>query len=172
MFSIYCTIFASVNLSIKIGLQECFAAGKDVLEGLLEVAGVPGVGNAGMGTPGKRHQQTDFAVWVIADDAGKQTKVALVHADEEVVAVVVGGHDAACRLAGIEDDAMLAEATLGRRIDGVAALFVGDSSGGDFVPVDHAVSLHKGFHDELGHRRTADVAVTDEKYSFDFHFSF
>ena len=110
--------------------QEGFAAGEDVLEGALEVAGVPGVGDVASAA-GIGHQQVDLALRVGGDYVPEPAQVTGVHADEAVEAVIVLGDDRTCPLQRVEPYSVLAEAAPGGRVDGVAVLLVRDGGGLD-----------------------------------------
>lgn len=73
-------------------LSQCFqqglAAFEDVAPGGIEVAGVPRVSYIA-GTGGVIHEHADLALRIAATDTGHVADVPLVHANEEVKALVV-----------------------------------------------------------------------------------
>ena len=80
-------------------VQHRLATRQEILEGLLEVAGVPGVGDVA-GVAGVGHHQVDLAVGVVRDDAADEAEVPRIHADDAVEAVVIGRRDLPGAFAG------------------------------------------------------------------------
>ena len=148
-------------------LSQCFeqglAAFEDVAPGGIEVAGVPGVGDFA-GTGGVRHQHADLAVGVAATDAGHVADVPLVHADEEVEAIVVAAGHLTGALA-LAADAVFGELATGGGIDLVAELLGGGGCRLDVELAVEACLADEVLHHKFRHRTATDVAVTNEKYT-------
>ena len=107
------------------------AAEGDVLPGLVEVTGVPGVGYVAMmmgrvGRAGMVEQEADFALGVGGEDAAESTAVFFVHEDEKIVIIVVLRGDLAGSMTGIAD-AVGFESAEGHGVDGVANLLAAGS---------------------------------------------
>src|SRR5699024_9904861 len=103
------------------------AAGFDVVPGGVKVAGVPGVGDVRR-AGGVVQQAVHFACRVAAADAPHGGQVSAFHADQQVVAVVVGAGQLAGGLAGA-GDAVLGQLAPGGRVDGVAVLLAAGAGG-------------------------------------------
>ncbi len=147
--------------SLRQLFQQCIATFPHILPGGFEVAGVPGIGHVA-GAVGVVHQQGDFPVNVLSDEALEIAEVVVVHCNDVVVVPIVGaGH-----LAGgfaLASNAVLREFAAGRRIDGVADFLGGGGRRIDFKLVGEAVLLDNMFHHKFSHRAAADVAVTDKE---------
>ena len=146
------------------GFEEGLAAFEDVAPGGFEVAGIPGVGHFA-GTGGVVHEHADPAVGVAATDAGHVADVPLVHADEQVEAVVV----AAGHLTGplsLAADAVLGQFATGGGIDLVTDLLGGGGGRFNLEFTLEPCLADEVLHDELRHRTAADIAVTDKQYTF------
>ena len=149
------------------GLKEGLAAAGDVVPGLLEVAGVPGVGDvSGMvcrvGGVGVVEEEGDLALRVVGEDAAEAVAVLFVHEDEEVVVVVVGTGDLPCAVV-CAMDAVGFEGGEGHGVDGVADLLARGGGGVYLEAVRDTHLLGKVAEEELGSDAAADVAVADEE---------
>ena len=116
---------------------------------------------------GKVEQTYYLALGVTAADALHITYVIRVHAYKQVILVLV----TARKLTGavtVTAYAVLCQFAACRRIDGVAQLLRTGSSR-CYVPVIFLSCLgNQVFHYVFCHRRTADVAMTDEEYPFHY----
>ena len=131
-------------------VQHRLATRQEVLEGLFEVAGVPGVGDVA-GKAGVGHQQVDLALRVVRNDPPDEPEVPGIHADDAVKAVVIGRRDLAGAFAGVEPHAVLAETAFGRRIDGIAYLLSRYCGRLHIETVVNAPFADKVLEDELCH---------------------
>lgn len=147
--------------SLRQQFQQRIATFPHILPGGFEVASVPGVGHVA-GAVGVVHQQGDFSVNVLTDEALEVAEVVVVHCNDVVVVPIVGaGH-----LAGgfaVAANAVLGEFAAGGRIDGVADFFGGGGRRSDFELVGEAVLFDNMFHHKFSHRAAADVSVTDKE---------
>ena len=100
--------------------QQPLTPRQHILPGCLEVAGVPRVGNIA-GVVGVVHQEVQFAVRVAAADAVHIPQVRAVHADQQVVLVVILIGELPRRVA-VAGDPMLRQLAPRRGIDRIADL--------------------------------------------------
>lgn len=113
-------------------------------------------------TAGVLHEHVYLVVRIAATDAHHVAYVSVVHADYQVKTVVVGACQLTCCLA-MTGNAVFGEFPTCWRIDAVAYLL---GRGGSRLYIElfgYAGLVDQVFHDELCHRGTADVAVTDEE---------
>lgn len=78
-------------------MQQSLTPLQYILPRCLEIARVPRVGNIA-GAVGVVHQEVQFAVWVAAADALHIPQVRAVHADQQVVFLVIGIGELPCRM--------------------------------------------------------------------------
>ena len=141
-----------------------FTTFQDILEGCFEIPRIPRVRDVPADAR-IRHHQMDLPVRIIGNDTLNEPEVPGVHADNAVKAVVIGP----CHLPGtlflVERHAVLGEAALGRRIDGIADFFRGNGGRFDMPENLKAPASDQGLENEFCHRAAAYVAVADEKDS-------
>ena len=106
-------------------MQQPLAARQHILPRCLEIARVPRVGNIA-GAVGVVHQEAELAVRVAAADAVHISKVGSVHANQEIVFLIIGiGKLPRCVTAA--GNSVLRQFAPCRRIDRIADLL---SAGG------------------------------------------
>ena len=142
-------------------VKHCFAGAQYVLEGLLEIPRVPGVGNV-PGPAGIGHHQMYLLLWVFGNIAAYQPQIAAVHTNYPVEARIVLRPHRPGAFGRVPGHSVLAEATLCRRVDGIAVLLIRYGCGFNVILVFHAPGFYQGLHYELRHRAAADVAVADK----------
>ena len=106
----------------------------------------------------------DLSLRIAAADAAHIPDVGLVHADEQVPVPIVLPPQLPGQLA-LAADAVLGQLPAGRRIDRVADLL---SAGGGRFDVKFLLQsrlFHQIFHNKLGHRAPANIAVAHKKHS-------
>lgn len=142
-------------------LQESFTPLADLLINPLKAPGVPGILHFS-GAVGVGEQQGTLALRVAAENHAQAGKIAHVHAEEEVEAVVVSALELpGTVISGVQ--AMLAQGVPGFGIDGVAQLLGADGGGIHLELLRQAALLQHVAEDDFGHGATADVAVADEE---------
>ena len=158
---------SSQYFSQEIG-YEALAAFLNVVVGSLEIVRIPGVRNVPR-AGSIIQQQMDFAVGVVRDDPSEVSYVVLLHADDVVEFVVVGGAYLPCAVACV-GHVHLVELPLCGRIH-VIPEFLPRSRGGSHAhAVRKALLFEHVSHHELTHYGPADVAVTYEEYFYHFWF--
>ena len=140
------------------GVEQTETAGVDIPPCRFKIARVPRVGDSVSGTAGVLEQQVQLTVRVAAEGARHIAHIRIVHADEEIVIIVILRSYAARGLA-LAADAVLGELAPGGRIDGVAELFAARRGGGDIeLRREPRAGAHIAQH-EFCHRAAADIAV-------------
>ena len=145
-------------------LQKALASVLNLLPRLLEVAGVPGVVHF-LWPFCEVEQEVELPEGIASADGFHVPKVPVVHADEQVEAVIVAGRHLPRPLA-FAPDAVFGQLPSGRRIDGIANLLVRSGRRLYVEVLCPSGLLHQVLHHELCHRAAADVAVADEKYAY------
>ena len=141
-------------------LEQGGASLQTVAPRSVEVVGVPWVGHVA-GTVGIVQEEVNLAIGVAAAHTQHVTEVVLVHADEEVVVVVVAATQLSGGLAGT-GDAVLRQLTASRWIDRIANLLGTGGGRGYLELVGEASLLDEVLHDKLSHGTAADIAVTNK----------
>ena len=158
-----CTCLFAITVPYE-PFEERAAAEADLAVRVLKALGVPRVVYLARRV-GKVEQTLDLVLVLLPDDALYVADVPVVHADEEVVVVSV----AARHLIGAvrhKVDIMLPQQALHGRIYRVAVLLVA-RAGGIYVKAFLKSALLDHIAEQsLGKRRTADIAVADEKYFY------
>lgn len=130
--------------------------------GRIEVTSVPRVGYLA-GVVRKIHQQMHLVGKIAAANAVHILQVGMFHANQEVVLFVVAVPQLASRFARAVD-AMLGQLAAGRRVYWIADLLGAGGCRLDLKALLQTGLLHQILHHKLGHRASANVAVSDEKY--------
>ena len=145
-------------------VEQAEAAGVDVPPCCFKITRVPRVGDGLSGSAGVLEQQVKLALGVTAEGARHIAHVRVVHADEEIVIIVILRSYAPCGLA-LAADAVFGELAPCGRIDGVAELLAARRGGGNVeLCREPRAGAHIAQH-KLGHRAAAYIAVAHEKYS-------
>ena len=100
---------------------------------------------------------------IAAADALHISQVGMIHANQEVVFLVVAFQQLVGSLAGAVD-AMLGQLAASRRIHRIADLLGAGRCRFDLKSLLQTRFLHQILHNELGHRASANVSVAEEKY--------
>ena len=140
--------------------QESVTTSPYVFPGLLKISGIPGVRHL-TGGRGVVQETVDLPLGITAADALHIADVGVVHADEQVVNIVVGllqlpgGVPAGWNPVGSQGASR-------RGLDGVSNLLRA-GGGGANLKLSHKPGLvDQVFHDVFRHRASANVAVADE----------
>ena len=144
---------------IQQGLASLYA----IAPGGIEIVGVPWIGYFAR-SRGVVEQTVDLAVRVAATHTLHVADVPVVHADEQVVVLVVATGELTGRLA-VTADAMFGQFTTSRWIDGIADLLGAGGSRSDLELVRAAGLIDQPLHYELCHWTTADIAVANKEYA-------
>lgn len=143
-------------------LKKSLASFLYIPPGRIEIAGVPRIGYLA-GAIGKIHQKMHLAVRIAAADALHISQVGMIHANQEVVFLVVAFQQLVGSLAGAVD-AMLGQLAASRRIHRIADLLGACRCRFDLKSLLQPGFLHQILHNELGHRASANVSMAEEKY--------
>lgn len=125
--------------------------------GRIEIVGVPRVGNIA-GVVGILHQELHLALEVPAADAVHIAEVCLIHANQQIVFLVIVVLKLSCSFPGAIDP-MLGQLAPRWRIDRVADLLGAGRSGLDQEVLFQARFPHQILHNKLGHGASANIAV-------------
>ena len=142
--------------------QQSQAAFLNIAPRRLEVSRVPWVGNIA-GAGGIVHQQMDLALGVAKADAAHIFEVLPIHANDQVVLLVIGIAQPARGLA-FAADAVLGKLLPCWGIDRVADLLGGCRCRRDVNLFRQPRFPYHVFHHEFRHRVAADVPVTHKEY--------
>ena len=140
--------------------QQRPAARVDLSVGDIEPVAVPGVGDVVCGAQ-VFLELVQLALGIAAQDAQRVADVHGVHADQQIVVLVVPPGQLA-RPAALTGDAVAGQLRTGGRIDRVADLVPAGRAGGDGEDVLKPLLAHELLHDHLAHRAAADIAVANK----------
>ena len=122
---------------------------------------VPGIGDVVCGAQ-VFLELVQLAAGIAAQDAQRVAHVHGVHADQQVIILVVASGQLA-RAAALAGNAVAGQLCARGRIDRVADLLPAGRAGGDGEAVLQVPFAHELLHDHLAHRAAADVAVADKE---------
>ena len=98
--------------------QKSFAAFQNILPGFLEISGIPRIRNL-TGPVCIVHQQVDLPFRISAADAVHVPEIHTVHADQQIILIIIILRQTASRLS-CAADSVLRQFAAGRRIDRIA----------------------------------------------------
>ena len=143
--------------------EQAGAALLDIEPGALEVARKPGIGDGIVRPRSILHQAMELALRVAVEEAAHIPAVFLVHADQQIPALVIAAAELA-RGFSVAADPVLGEHTAHGRVDAVSELLVAGRGRGDLKfraqprPPEHIPE------NKLRRRRAADIPVAHKKY--------
>ena len=144
--------------------KQCLAPAGDVGKGLLEIAGVPGVGN-GAGMVGKVQEQAALMFRVAAQQSAHVGEVVFLHSNKQVIGGIVLTPQLHGALPGA-GDAMCGQDAARAGVRRVADFFAARGGGGDEKMAGKPTLFHQVLHEKFGHRAAADIAVADKQYFY------
>jgi len=142
--------------------QKSFTSSGNIGKSSLKVAGIPRIRDVS-GSTCILHHKMNFALWIIGNNPLDETQVAAVHTDDIIESIIVGSTYLTSSLFRVKIHAVGHQAAFCRRIDVVSDLLCTDRCGLDIVLIRKATGGNEGLQDELPHRASADVAVTNKK---------
>ena len=144
-------------------VQKTPAALLHIAPGGIEVPGVPGIGNL-PGAAGKVHQQMQSAGGVAAADPLHIPQVGMIHADEQIIGLIVALLQLAGGFSGAVD-AMPVQQPADGGIDRVSQLLSAGGCGFNVKFRLQSGSVNHVLHHKFSHGASANISVADKEYT-------